>query len=259
MSTLDSASADRGQVAANIAFLIDYDGTIATIDVTDELVRASSSESAWLELEQSYRAGAIGTRALLEAEARLLPVDPSSLRDVLRAQGHDPTFTPFVTAARGFGAMIEIVSDGLGFFVAPAVAALGVGEIPVYTAAMTFGAGEPRITFPAGNPDCSVCGTCKRARVLAQQATGRHVVFVGDGFSDQYAVAYADTVFAKGHLVDICRDRGIAYEPWSTFDDVGAWLGRRIADGGVIGPRRRPFICGPETTRASGRSDDSVG
>ena len=246
MSTSELASGDPGQRAPDLAFLIDYDGTIATIDVTDELVRVASSERAWLDLEQAYRAGTIGTRALLEAEASLLPHDPSTLREVLRNQGHDPTFGPFVAAARDLGAVIEIVSDGLGFFVSPAVAALGLGEIPVFTASIEFAGARPRISFPAGNPDCPVCGTCKRSRVLAQQAAGRHVVFVGDGFSDQYAVAYADTVFAKGNLVAICRQRGVAFEPWSTFEDVEAWLRDRVDEGGLPGPRPRPYICGPE-------------
>jgi len=41
--------------------------------VTDDLVRAASSETEWLDLELAYRSGAVGSRALLEAETRLLP------------------------------------------------------------------------------------------------------------------------------------------------------------------------------------------
>src|SRR6476660_1218053 len=56
-------------VASGLAVLVDYDGTIATIDVTDELVRVAASERAWLALEIAYREGSIGSRQLLEAEA----------------------------------------------------------------------------------------------------------------------------------------------------------------------------------------------
>ena len=143
------------------------------------------------------------------------------------------------------GGAVEIVSDGLGFFVEPAIAALGVGQIEICSAAVEFGPSGPMISFPHGNPDRLVCGTCKRSRVLAHQAAGRHVVYVGDGYSDQYAVAYADTVFAKGDLAGICRDRQVAFRPWSTFDDVRAWL-IGLGKDGLPGLMPRPFVCGPE-------------
>ena len=46
------------------------------------------------------------------------------------------------------------------------------------------------------------------------------VAFVGEGQSDRFAAHYADVVFAKGRLVDICRDADIDFLPWMTFDDV---------------------------------------
>ena len=247
MSLHQDVNADTDESGAAVAVLIDYDGTIATIDVTDELVRAASSEREWLALEASYRDGAIGSRALLQAEARLLPTDPADLPDMLRDHSHDPSFGSFVRYARAQGIALEVVSDGLGFFVGPGIASLDVGEIPIYSATLAFKESGPQISFPHGNPRCLLCGTCKRDRVLHHQAAGRHVVFVGDGYSDQYAVAYADTVFAKGDLVGICRDRNVAFQTWTTFDDVHTWLSSRLADGGLPGPLARPFICGPET------------
>jgi 2-hydroxy-3-keto-5-methylthiopentenyl-1-phosphate phosphatase len=245
MSSLHAAHRDRIHAGSAFAVLVDYDGTIATNDVTDDLIRAASSEKEWLALEQAYREGAIGSRALLEAETRLLPRDRADLPDILSQQPHDPTFASFVASAKTMGAIVEIVSDGLGFFVEPAIAALDVGAIEIYSANVEFASSGPTIRFPHGNPECLRCGTCKRSRVLTHQAAGRHVVFVGDGYSDQYAVAYADTVFAKGDLVGICRDRQIAFRPWSTFDDVESWLSGLGPDG-LPGPTARPFVCGPE-------------
>jgi 2-hydroxy-3-keto-5-methylthiopentenyl-1-phosphate phosphatase len=246
MSSIRPAASGASPDPADLAILIDYDGTIATVDVTDELVRRASSREEWLKLELAYRQGLIGSRSLLEAEARLLPHDPSELEDVLRDQRHDPAFASFVAACQAIGAVVEVVSDGLGFFVGPGIAALEVGEIPVYAAALKFGPLGPQISFPHGNPACSVCGTCKRSRVLSHQTAGRHVVYVGDGYSDQYAISYADTVFAKGDLVGICRDREVAFEPWSTFDDVREWLMDRHGRRGLGSPTAHPFVCGPE-------------
>ena len=246
MSLYQNITAEPADAGAAVAVLIDYDGTIATIDVTDEMVRAASSEEEWLALEATYREGAMGSRALLEAETRLLPTDPADLPDMLRDHSLDPGFGPFVRYAQSRGIVIEVVSDGLGFFVGPGIASLGLGEIPIFSATLAFMESGPKISFPHGNPRCLLCGTCKRARVLHHQAAGRHVVFVGDGYSDQYAVAYADTVFAKGDLVGICRDRQVAFQPWTTFDDVHTWFNNRLAAGGLPAPIARPFICGPE-------------
>lgn len=229
-----------------IAFLVDYDGTIATTDVTDELVKMTASEAQWLELDSAYRRGEMGSRAVLEAETGLLPRHVADLPDI--DQEHDPAFVPFVRDARRHGIVVEVVSDGLGFFVGPAIAALGLPDVAVYTAALEFGAGGPAITFPNGHPTCRLCGTCKRERILRHQEAGRHVVFVGDGYSDRYAVSHADTVFAKGDLAAICDGLGRRYEKWTTFSDVHAWLDRALT-GGLPGPVARPFVCGPEVGR----------
>ena len=234
-----------------VAILVDYDGTIASIDVTDELVRLSSSEDAWLELELRYRDGHIGSRALLEAETQLLPPGRAAISGVATSHGHDPTFEPFVRYARRRGMPIEVVSDGLGFFIRPALASAGLGELPVFTASIDFRVDRAEITFPAGHPRCRTCGTCKRDRVLIHQRQGRHVVFIGDGFSDQYAVRYADTVFAKGELAGICRTRGVPFHPWVDFGDVQSWLER--ARPVLSPPEPKPFTCGPEAA-AGGRA-----
>ncbi|MCI0690023.1 MAG: HAD-IB family phosphatase, partial [Sporichthyaceae bacterium] len=244
----DSRPPDRG--GTEIAFLVDYDGTIATIDISDELVRVASSTEQWLALDLAYRRGEIGSRALLEAEAQLLPRSAAELPDL--AQEHDPAFLPFVRYAQGHGILVEVVSDGLGFFVGPAIAALGLPEVPVFAAALEFGPHGPAIMFPNGHPTCRLCGTCKRERILHNQQAGRHVVFVGDGYSDRYAVCHADTVFAKGDLATICDGLGRRYQKWTTFTDVQAWLSDALAGGGLPGPVSRPFVCGPELDGTAG-------
>ena len=148
---------------------------------------------------------------------------------------------------------IEVVSDGLGFFIGPALERLGVPEVPVVTAETSFADGGVRIAYPNGHPTCFVCGTCKRARVHAHQAAGRAVVFVGDGESDRYAAGYADVVFAKGALVRICEEAGWAFRRWSAFAEIDAWLEQVVgawrtspASADVPRPSARPFFCGPE-------------
>ena len=237
--------------APPLAILVDYDGTIALTDVSDTLM-AEFVNADWEAKAAAYDAGLIGSRRLMEWEVGLIRADPAALSATAAAQPHDPGFAKLVRRAQVEGVPVEVVSDGFGFFIEPALQSLGVQGVPVITASTTFGAdGRPRIDFPNGHPRCFVCGTCKRNRVLAHQAAGRAVVFVGDGASDRYAAGYSDVVFAKHQLIALCLENGWPFRRWTEFAEVDAWLAGKLdawrADPATLPvPRGRPFYCGPE-------------
>ena len=119
------------------------------------------------------------------------------------------------------------------------------------------------MAFPNGNPECFLCGTCKRNRVLAHQAAGRRVVFIGDGESDRYAAGYADVVFAKQSLETFMRERGWPFERWTAFSEIHRWLDGELASFAVDpsslpGPVPRPPFCGAEVW-GPGRIDPPTG
>ena len=233
-----------------LAILVDYDGTIALTDVSDT-VMAEHVPGIWETEVAAYDAGRMGSRRLMELEMALVDAPSAALLATAAAQPHDPGFVPFVRRAQAARIPIEIVSDGFGFFIGPALHALGVGELPVVTAKTTFHARRASIKFPNGHPSCLVCGTCKRNRVLEHQAAGRAVVFIGDGESDRYAAGYSDVVWAKRSLVRICVEAGWPYDRWTEFAEIDRWLEGVIAawqaDPGTLpSPRPRPFFCGPE-------------
>ncbi len=238
--------------AAPLAILVDYDGTIALTDVSDT-VMAEHTNAAWEEAAARYDRGEIGSRGLMAFEMSLIRADGAELLATAAEQPHDPGFVPFVRRAQAAGVAVEVVSDGFGFFIEPALERLGVPELPVVTARTTFADGRATIDFPNGHPTCFVCGTCKRQRVLAHQEAGRAVVFIGDGESDRYAAGYADVVFAKRALVPICIANGWSFQRWTEFAEVHAWLNevvdawRRDRETALMPrPSRKPFFCGPE-------------
>ena len=198
----------------------------------------------------------MGSRRLMAWEMSLVEADPAALLETAARQPHDPGFVPFVRRAQAAGVPIEIVSDGFGFFIEPAMAALGVPELPVVTARTTFEGRRPSIAFPNGHPACFVCGTCKRERVLAYRAAGRRVVFIGDGESDRYAAGYSDIVFAKRSLERICLEAGWPFHRWTAFSEIEAWLVDLLAtwraDPATLtavppgAPPPNGYFCGPE-------------
>ncbi len=240
--------------AVPLAILVDYDGTIALTDVSDT-VMAEHVSAEWEAVAARYDEGLIGSRRLMDWEMNLIRADGADLLATAARQPHDPGFVPFVHRAQAAGIPVEVVSDGFGFFIAPALERLGVPELAVITATTTFADGRATIAYPNGHPSCRVCGTCKRQRVLAHQAAGRAVVFIGDGESDRYAAGYADVIFAKRALVPICVANGWPFERWTEFSEIHAWLNATL-DGWRHDPVSaplpaspavaRPFFCGPE-------------
>ena len=189
----------------------------------------------------------------------VLPHDAEQLLAIATSIPQDETLGLLVECARANGAAVEIVSDGLGFYIAANLARLGLTGLPVATNHNSVSGGGAGMRFPYGNPRCFVCGTCKRERVFRHQAAGRIVVFIGDGTSDRYAAAHADVVFAKGRLIDICRAEGWQALAWDSFADIAMWLEAGLGDGTLPrtaaaveawregrSARPRPFICGPE-------------
>jgi 2-hydroxy-3-keto-5-methylthiopentenyl-1-phosphate phosphatase len=189
----------------------------------------------------------------------VLPHDAELLRREAAAMPQDTALPALVDAVEARGAQVEIVSDGLGFYVQSNLASLGLAHLPVAPNANRVESGGEGMSFPFGHPACVVCGTCKRERVRLHQAAGRTVVFIGDGTSDRFAAAHADVVFAKDSLARICAAQGWPFTAWDNFGDISLDVEQMFGDGrlpltpdrlpawrAAHAPAPRPFICGPE-------------
>jgi HAD superfamily phosphoserine phosphatase-like hydrolase len=248
------------ETGAPVSVLIDFDGTISLRDVGDDLLaHLVADQDEVRRMDQLYVDHVKGSRELIAWDMEVLPRDPGVLLRAIDAIPLDDTMADLVRVVAEAGAVIEIVSDGLGFHVERMLGRLGLAHLPVATNATVLGAGGAGVSFPYGHPQCFVCGTCKRERVLRHQAAGRAVVFVGDGPSDRYAARHADVNFAKAALAAWCQAAGIPYRPWARLADVAEWMEQALRDGRLPAARAgfdawvafaRPegpvFICGPE-------------
>lgn len=259
---------------APVSVLVDYDGTVSRRDIGDVLLaeHALVPQEVVIARDADYDAGRAGSRELMQWDMEVLPRDGSLLRAVAAGIPHDETFVPFVAAVREAGAAIEVVSDGLGFYVASNLARLdpSLADLPVATNQNDVDGGG-RMAFPYGHPACFVCGTCKRERVRTHEAGGRVVVFVGDGQSDRYAAHHADIVFAKDALLAWGRSTGRDFIAWDRFAEIEAWFRAALVDGRLPAradelpawreahrPLRPDFICGPEAWGPGRTAPDSL-
>ncbi|MGD0247758.1 MAG: hypothetical protein ABSB75_01770, partial [Candidatus Limnocylindrales bacterium] len=103
-----------------LAILVDYDGTIAQTDVADKILYSFIGERYAAD-DAAYGSGLVGSRTLFGSQVKLLPGDPSPVVALAEAQPHDPTFAPFVRRALELEVPVEVVSDGFGFYIGPAL------------------------------------------------------------------------------------------------------------------------------------------
>ena len=97
------------QGALPLAFLVDYDGTIALTDVSDT-VMAEHAPGDWEEMAAAYDAGRMGSRRLMEAQLALLPLQPgdvpatsADVDDLIRDTG----FQPRTSIEEGIGRFVD--------------------------------------------------------------------------------------------------------------------------------------------------------
>jgi 2-hydroxy-3-keto-5-methylthiopentenyl-1-phosphate phosphatase len=114
--------------------------------------------------------------------------------------------------------------------------AAGVRYLPVLTNEFSIQNERLDLRFPHAHPFCEGCGTCKMRIVRTHRHLTGSVAFVGEGHSDRYGALYADLVFANKHLAEICRQAGVPFVEWRTFDDVRAGLEAAAKPSGAMNP-----------------------
>ncbi len=209
----------------------DFDETAAECNVARLLLR----EFAGPAVQQHRAAHSAGRITFREYQERAFDTVTASVDEmqayVLEHAGLRPGLHQAVDATRAAGGTFTIASAGLDIYIQPLLNASGLGDVPVKAVtAIPKGAGSTppfRYDYPAGRDYCRGWAVCKCLPLEEGRASGRHTVFVGDGpRSDECAAAQADTVFARGRLLDYCRRAGIAAHSFNDFFAIARYVSR---------------------------------
>lgn len=216
-----------GPGARGWAVLCDFDGTATTEDIGDQVAQRFGRPGAWLAAEEAYAAGAIGFGELIRRifgtvtarpeEIAAFAVERAELRHGLER---------FLAGAAAAGRPVTICSAGLDVYIEPVLARLPAPlrrGLALRCNAATCSPEGMAVAFHGGGAlDCGSCGFCKGRAARLLQAEGWRVALVGDGAADRCAADAADAVFARRSLVPYCRERGIPFRPFESFDEVAA-------------------------------------
>lgn len=221
----------------------DFDGTITELDVTD-CILTRFADPAWMEIEQQWVRGDIGSRQCLERQMALARTSPQELNALIDSVPSDPHFAAFCRFIRKHEIPFYVLSDGFDYVIrrvlkgAGLTSPLGNGS-HLFASSLRVDAGRLLTSFPHPPFSCEHgCATCKPS-VMRRLGAGRSpVIFIGDGLSDRFAVEEADVIFAKSRLLAYCREKGVACIAFETFQDIQAHLERQLCRGEARAQRK---------------------
>jgi 2,3-diketo-5-methylthio-1-phosphopentane phosphatase len=224
---------------------LDFDGTITLRDATDAILDAFS-DPAWLEIEDDWLAGRIGSRECLASQMALVTATRDQVDHLLDEIGVDPGLATLLDACAARAAPVHIISDGFDYCIWRILGQPDLNLLARLTGSHIVSSrlhqdgGRWRATFPHPPQPCvHGCATCKPTAMGSLNPAGAVTVFVGDGISDRYAAACADIVFATGKLAAYCENASIPYAPYDTLAAVAIGI-ERLLGAGLPLPRSLP-------------------
>jgi 2,3-diketo-5-methylthio-1-phosphopentane phosphatase len=213
---------------------LDFDGTIAPVDTTDLLLERFA-DPAWLDIEEEWKAGRIGSRECMVRQIDLVRATPAEMDAFIASVEIDPGFRGFVDTFRRPGHSLFVVSDGLDRTIRSVLGRDGI-DIPYFANHLQWRGGDRwRLAFPHAKSACTaLAGNCKCT--FADGWPRELNIVVGDGRSDFCLAERADLVLAKGALLGHCRESDLLHYGFESFDEatelLTGWLDARVAAAG---------------------------
>jgi 2,3-diketo-5-methylthio-1-phosphopentane phosphatase len=207
--------------------VLDFDGTVACLDVGDELCDRFA-DPRWRELDRRWDRREIALPdAQLEMWA-LIDASPEEIAAYVREHGAlRDGFDALLDAARARGAELVLASGGFDFYI-EAILGERLRRFDRVLANHGVLAGRGvTVSFPhRAALGCALCAVCKGRVVDEARRAGRRVVFAGDGSTDRCAIGRADRLFAVrgSKLAAACRAAGAPFEEFDSFHEVVAAL-----------------------------------
>lgn len=227
----------------------DFDGTITLADVTDEILNRLAGPG-WLEIEENWTQGIIGSRECLERQLALVSTTPGALNALIDSIAVDPHFAAFLAFIQKQAIPFIVVSDGLDYVIRRVLRRSGIRSplrngTHIFSSSVQLQKHGLAVAFPHAHPACTHgCATCKPHIIRALRKDHWPVLYIGDGLSDRHGVAEADFVYARQPLLDYCLATNIPCQFFSGFNDIESSLADWLAfRGSAFGAREsRPAI-----------------
>jgi len=197
----------------------DFDGTITEEDQSFLLLDAFASGN-WRQWLTEYRTGKIAVGDFNTKAFAMVKEDRQILVNFVRqtAKMRDG-FHELLAYSRRHGFRFTIVSNGLDFYIDTILADFGVRDIEVFAAQTQFDPRGMKVKY-VGPDGTHLESDFKATYIRLFLNQGYRVVYVGNGLSDISAAQHAHHIFARGELLDHCKQANLDCTPFTDFHDV---------------------------------------
>ncbi|TXK81368.1 2-hydroxy-3-keto-5-methylthiopentenyl-1-phosphate phosphatase [Paenibacillus sp. N3.4] len=201
----------------------DFDGTIT---VNDNIVAIMKhfNPPGWEEIVKQLLDKKISIR---QGVGEMFALLPTSRKDEIVAYAISNAtirdgFREFVDYCKAKNTTLLITSGGIDFFIYPLLKPFPIPTEHIYCNASSFEGTTITILWP--NP-CDAhcvtdCGMCKTSIIRSYDAERFERIIIGDSITDFEGAKLVDTIFARSHLIDMCKQLDYPYHPFETFFDI---------------------------------------
>jgi 2,3-diketo-5-methylthio-1-phosphopentane phosphatase len=198
----------------------DFDNTITTFDVLDDMLTKFSRDDNWIKLEEDWKGEKIGSGECLKGQVEGMGMTKEALDEYLSGVKIDPYFGKIVELLKAKNIKTFILSDNFDYILKRILDDNGLRDLRIYSNSLKID-GDHLITgFLFSDKTCGDCAHCKRTSLLKNIDNNSTSIYVGDGRSDVCVSEVADIVFAKGYLKGYCENNGISHIPFEGLKEV---------------------------------------
>ncbi len=204
---------------------IDFDGTITSKDVLDQLIVNWAADEDWRVAETLWQRGEIGSFQCLTRQFDCVRILPDALDRFVAGIPIDPGANALFDLLRAKAVPTAILSDGVEQFIRPILARAGIIDAVVRSNRIEHLGDRLKLLCPHRSDGCtSAAAHCKCSSMAALGSDDRVSIYIGDGRSDLCPARSADVVFAKGTLAKSLAAEGRTFLMFDTLLDVADQL-----------------------------------
>ncbi len=207
----------------------DFDNTIATCDVFDNMLLLFSRDDRWVELEKRWKSGRIGSKTCMEGQLRGMDLGKKPLDAYLPKIKLDPYFKTLYKFLQSKKVKTVVLSDNFDYILNQILKINKVKKLKVLANKLSFSRDKVITDYPFKNKDCQICAHCKTKNLLASSPKGATIIYVGDGTSDICPAKHAQLVFAKDNLLRYFKDNKMEHVVFHNLKEVFNQLKRKLA------------------------------
>ncbi|MDD3124314.1 MAG: MtnX-like HAD-IB family phosphatase [Candidatus Kapabacteria bacterium] len=205
----------------DISIFCDFDGTIATKDIGNEIVIACGEFQPWNDLLKAGKMDIKDYWRKVLSTMRLETSPEEFFREFVKTIDIDANFGMFVAFCRENDIKLSIISDGFKNYILPFLEYNGIDGVKVYANEIEYTPSGLIPHYYGASDGCEcMCASCKRNTILSTTPPDDIIAYIGDGFSDLCGAEHSDIVFAKQVLSHYCNEKKIPHYNFKNFFDV---------------------------------------